>query len=46
MLLILLVLILLMLPPPQVLQQALKCLQAMANDETVTKLVGVYLYHR
>lgn len=30
----------------KVLQQALKCLQAMANDETVTKLVGIYLYHR
>ncbi|CAM9105712.1 unnamed protein product, partial [Ectocarpus fasciculatus] len=26
----------------KVLQQALKCLQAMANDETVTKLIGVY----
>lgn len=30
----------------KVLQQALKCLQAMANDDTVTKLIGVYLYHR
>ena len=30
----------------KILQQALKCLQAMANDEIVTKLVGIFLYHR
>jgi paired amphipathic helix protein Sin3a len=30
----------------KILQQALKCLQAMANDEIITKLVGIFLYHR
>lgn len=27
-------------------QQMVKCLQAMAADETVTKLIGVFVYHR
>ena len=30
----------------KVIQQLLKCLQAMANDENVTKLVGIFMYYR
>ena len=30
----------------KVIQQLLKCLQSMANDENVTKLVGIFMYHR
>eukprot|EP00607_Mallomonas_marina_P001776 CAMPEP_0182437202 /NCGR_PEP_ID=MMETSP1167-20130531/84878_1 /TAXON_ID=2988 /ORGANISM="Mallomonas Sp, Strain CCMP3275" /LENGTH=1342 /DNA_ID=CAMNT_0024630025 /DNA_START=60 /DNA_END=4089 /DNA_ORIENTATION=- len=30
----------------KIIHQALKCLQAMANDELVNKLLGLYMYHR
>jgi paired amphipathic helix protein Sin3a len=30
----------------KVVQQAIKCLQVMANDESVNKLVGLFIYHR
>ena len=30
----------------KVIQQLLKCLQSMANDENVTKLVGMFMYYR
>jgi hypothetical protein len=30
----------------KVIMQALKCLQAMANDENIQKLVGLFVYHR
>ena len=30
----------------KVIQQLLKCLQAMANDENFTKLVGMFMYYR
>lgn len=30
----------------KIIQQMVKCLQAMAADETVTKLVGLFVYHR
>jgi histone deacetylase complex regulatory component SIN3 len=30
----------------KVIQQLLKCLQSLANDENVTKLVGMFMYYR
>ena len=30
----------------KIIQQLLKCLQSMANDENVTKLVGMFMYYR
>jgi hypothetical protein len=30
----------------KVVQHALKCLQAMANDDNVNKLIGLFVYHR
>ena len=30
----------------KVIQQSLKCLQAVSNDETATKLIGIFMYHR
>lgn len=30
----------------KVIQQLIKCLQSMANDENVTKLVGIFMHHR
>ena len=29
----------------KIVQQIVKCLQSMANDETFTRLVGIFMYH-
>lgn len=36
----------LLIPHLQVVQQSIKCLQALSTDDTISKLIGIFIHHR